>query len=141
MKNIVSFDTAKRLKGAGFPQPKYIEIGFVYSDEGDLLYLRECSFIVRMLCGEIGEISGLVFAPTATDILVRLEECTIYSDIRSSKFICSTGSNSDGIAWFSIAHENPAEAAALAWLEINEKKWYDKIEIATNDVLPGSHVK
>lgn len=28
MKNIVSFDTAKRLKGAGFPQPKYIEIGF-----------------------------------------------------------------------------------------------------------------
>lgn len=118
MKNIVSFETAKRLKEAGFPQPEYIDAGFCYDHNGELTYIRECSF-------PPGGAYGLTFAPTATDILEHFEDCTLYYDIRSGKFTCSTGSNSDGIAWFSVSHENPAEAAALAFLAT---KSADKIQ-------------
>lgn len=86
MKNVVSFETAVRLKEAGFPQPQ--------PEFGQVWYLGEgASFIVYMV-NEHGYVFGmygdglkavigrlpkeLIFAPTATDILEQLQRVAIH---------------------------------------------------------------
>lgn len=122
MKNIVSFDTAKRLKEAGFPQPEYIDAGFCYDHNGELTYIRECSF-------PPGGAYGLTFAPTATDILEQLSDnmglhymVGLNDWRRSWQCICFSIFDHPEKYWFA---DGPAEAAALAFLSA---KSADKIQ-------------
>lgn len=159
MKNIVSFETAKRLKDAGFPQPEFDTGQFWYNQYKAITFVGRWEVpdggVDKSFCcmsvssGRTDKIVPVkhdaFFAPTATDILEQLtDHVAFYYVVGLSEarrcWQCIGFSIFDHPEkyWFA---ENPAEAAALAWLEINEKKWYDKIEIVNNDVLPGTHVK
>jgi hypothetical protein len=122
--DIVSFETAKKLKEAGFPQPEpavgqvwYNEIGFPSlltrnMGEGEWRFVLLASGEVRF---DLVDFGRTFFAPTATDILPLLGE--------------SYGLNCEGDGWQvfwmsswgyedTIAeHANPAEACAAAWLK------------------------
>ena len=122
----VTFETACRLNGDGFPQPSlsYLQkwctkidfetferhiIGF----PGDKFYIYADSFDTSNIC----------FMPTATDILKELPEYAIAKHIDYY--------NTSGEAWFCwdtanktviFSHPtNPAEAAARAWFHENKK--------------------
>lgn len=123
---IVTFDTAQRLKEAGFPQPE--------PGDGQVWYDRyENLGVLSLLHGAPGarpeisvllfgdsdtfslfDMDGFVFAPMATDIMHHLPghamtiegELWVIFDIETGDYISD---------W----HENPAEAAAQAWLHKN----------------------
>lgn len=127
MKNTVSFETASRLKAAGFPQPEP-EAGQVWREERYahiVIGEMEDGFSV---CFEsrtgpwievVETLEGLVFAPTATDILAQLPSAAnISKPFNAELWLCVYGENEDN--W--TESNNPAEAAALAWFEIHEKK-------------------
>ena len=127
MKNTVSFETASRLKAAGFPQPEP-EAGQVWREERYahiVIGEMEDGFSV---CFEsrtgpwievVETLEGLVFAPTATDILPQLPSAAnISKPFNAELWLCVYGENEDN--W--TESNNPAEAAALAWFEIHEKK-------------------
>lgn len=63
--DVVSFETAKRLREAGFPCPKYIELGFGYTETGALYTISDYKIPPSGL-------DGMVFAPSATDIMRQL---------------------------------------------------------------------
>jgi len=118
--NVVSFETAKQLKEAGFPQPKVIKDGLCgYAKDGRLF----C--VVPGIMHEIVEIHSIVFAPSATDILKELGRKYILC-IASNWWYCEKTQHvnevPDGFeVMASYGHENPAEACAAAWLAKNEK--------------------
>jgi hypothetical protein len=124
--DIVVFETAKRLKEAGFPQPEYIERGFGYDETGSLFTIQECSF-------PPGGVGGMYYAPTATDILLEIDGA-ILEFIRFSKqfpnepdawFCQNVIVKSNGFFDFEDIGEhptNPAEAVAAAWLSVNANK-------------------
>lgn len=128
MENIVTFETAKRLKDAGFPQPEPATGQIWYGPKDKTAYLiNEVSHktIYFIALGDYGNEEILeakhlylfVFAPTATDILRELQ----YADLtfRSGKFRVT-------LEHIISSHDNPAEAAAVAWLELYEKKFAEK---------------
>lgn len=115
MKNHTSYETSVRLKNAGLPQPKKYEFGqvwwFVLNTEPDCLVITK---------DEEGFNSqpSFVFAPTATDVLRLLEGFDIgYFTVIYEGWVMFDV-NGGRIA----KHKNPAEAAALAWLKLNEKQ-------------------
>ena len=126
MKNAVSFETASRLKAAGFPQPETVQEGqFWYSCIVRKTRERELRYINQF------DRTGILpteffacypyFAPTATDILAQLGDN--YNLTICSQFFRVEQMKAD--EYFVINYwqsDNPAEAAALAWLEIHEKK-------------------
>jgi len=130
MKNYVNFETASRLKATGFPQPGF-EFGQVWNDgEGCWLLCIEKNFFVQKGTIEVrytsDQLNGwLTFAPTAADIMKALgcEYVFWYDEYKrlSMFFVCKTGASYRD-AGKPTGHINPAEAAALAWLEIHEKK-------------------
>ncbi len=128
MDNIVTFETAQRLKEAGFPQPEPQSGQFWYNPEFGL-------FVVGPLFGENGwyrivfylnegrafnkEMHFLpecVFAPTTTDILREMPDgCFIEKTNEGYNFAFSR--------WYNMAkNTDPAEAAAEAWLKLREKQ-------------------
>lgn len=137
MKDILSYETSVRLKEAGFPQPTPEPGQFWYTSAGLLCWIarKELGGAFR-LCDTTGTAfrtlyvdfnKDLLFAPTATDILRELPN---YYYIRKYKY------ETDDVNRFSIFCElqeslltqiakgvniNPAEAAAEAWLQLNEK--------------------
>ncbi len=112
--DIVSFETAKKLKNAGFPQPEYIQLGFGYTDDGPRFYIEDCSF-------PKGGVDGMCYAPTATDILRVLWFLFDLKFGGNGKWlVCRANSLSDGPSPFH-EHDNSAEACAAAWLEENKK--------------------
>lgn len=132
MNNIVSFETAKRLKEAGFPQPEP-EFGQFWYNGSDLLvvvkYLGAKEWIACPLSGAnwtrlfsaafqrpivFGE---PVFAPSATDILRELGPGFVLYFDSPGRWVLSEN-NPYGLC---TNHENPAEASAEAWLKLNEK--------------------
>lgn len=134
MKNTVSSPTAQRLKAAGFPQPD-IEAGQVWREEryahiviGEMedgfsvcFESRTGPWIEVVETLILKNLEGLVFAPTATDILAQLGDN--YNLTICSQFFRVEQMKAD--EYFVINYwqsDNPAEAAALAWLEIHEKK-------------------
>jgi len=102
--NTVTFETAKRLKEAGFPQPEP-EFGQVwYSPNGAIrvIYIKTYD---------------LVFAPSATDILKEIPFFGSLSfEVYETRFEFRVWEGLKLIA----KNENPHEAAALAWLSIQE---------------------
>ena len=133
MKNVVTFETAKRLKEAGFPQPEPGLGQFWYNgDSTDLGVLCNCiSANWKFTYSSVGEkydgtdgnytddMLGCIFAPSATDILPDLicHDLGYYNDGDKEIWILF-GLNMEEIA----QNDNPAEAAAAAWLHLNEKK-------------------
>ena len=124
--DIVSFETAKRLKEAGFPQPEFSTgqmwynefsaitvIGKKELDENDseTIYFFCHSLLtsrtdrMRLALGY-----GIYFCASATDILRHLPQGLSLS-YQNTRFIIKGHKN-----------DNPSEVAALAWLEINEKQ-------------------
>lgn len=110
--DIVTFETAKRLKDAGFPQPAPAFGQFWYDDRGVLFFVVESfdenpipfnGIWVIEKAGEVIHVNrgvfseSLIYAPSATDI-----------------WICVSPEQKEFI------HDNPAEAAALAWLGIKK---------------------
>lgn len=122
--DIVSFETAKKLKEAGFPQPEYIALGFGYTDNGTRFYIEECRF-------PMGGVNGMYFAPTATDIMREIynhfEEMPGYS-VEIILFPRDDGYQIRIFEDLPFDAMKPvvkfgkiaAGAAALAWLELNK---------------------
>jgi hypothetical protein len=127
MKNTVSFETASRLKAAGFPQPE--------PEAGQVWYEGQKAYVLGKIeqrqlhgvyldgeCFEACDINAMrddIFAPTATDILAQLPSAAnISKPFNAELWLCVYGENEDN--W--TESNNPAEAAALAWFEIHEKK-------------------
>ncbi len=117
MKNIVSFETAKKLEAAGIERPK-VEAGqYWYVCNGGLRLvagIRNGGFLVNGcfngLWREIvfdATFEDWIYAPTATDILDQLPDCKMWHH---------------GGFWFvekldrEFANENAAEAVAEAYL-------------------------
>jgi hypothetical protein len=118
MKNIVSFETAKKLEAAGIERPTP-EIGQFWHDDNQCTllissisrgyafakYTHDQALPIVMIGFE--DFNELVYAPTATDILEQLPDCKMWHH---------------GGFWFvekldrEFANENAAEAVAEAYL-------------------------
>jgi hypothetical protein len=108
MLDIVSFETAKRLKEAGFPQPEISDC-FLYATLRGYSVLCLKAFRKTVIVGGgNGVLKDFLFAPTATDILRELPG----ADLRwnGSTFFCKYRGETE--------NENPAEALAQMWLKI-----------------------
>ena len=131
MTNTVSPETGRRLAAAGFPQPSPAPGQFWYAPSGSLLFVISFdskSFVLAQIGHNSTFKVGLddfevwIFAPTATDILRELGHSSMFWDERKCGFSISTVDNINLIGWTIINNTNPAEAAALTWLSIHEKK-------------------
>jgi len=123
--DIVSFETAKRLKEAGFPQPEHKSQGQVWYSGGHYaIYVAAGEFLRCGFVSKKGEnfetlfdrrarmkIENEIFAPTATDILRLLPDNDFYFD---GKHFAFSGDMEQG-------SDNPAEVAAAAWLSLSAK--------------------
>jgi len=120
MKNHVSFETAKRLEAAGFPKPKP-EFGQAWYDEDGAYVIGSVSG--KLICGSWQDgdsfsdasMDGDIFAPTVIDILQELDGYV--TDGETCYFV-----NAANELVNEYLPKNPAEAAAAAWLSINEKQ-------------------
>lgn len=140
MKDICTFETAKALKDAGFPQPEP-EAGQVwYARHETFIFLGRISSGAWTVCSvdydEVQNIypNDMVFAPTATDLLLDLPEDThLYvADVDGERFFVpslfefvenETIKYDDGLmaGWdISEPDTNPAEACAAAWLALSK---------------------
>ena len=117
-----TFDTAKRLKEAGFPQPSP-EFGQVWwhpesetnavlinSDRSDgrCLFMDAEGFRLFM------KLEDLIFAPTDADILLQMPDGHALTRVNQDMFICIEGEplmGTDGCEY------DVAEAAAIDWFE------------------------
>jgi len=130
----VTFETAKRLKDAGFPNPEpYMMRLFFHQNGREWLILLQDN---RCLCGANGRTEKVMkykkehielycyFAATATDILKELTSddffWSVFYDPYIEKFYTHK-TNNRGNTVSLTSHKNPAEAAAQAWLSIHEK--------------------
>jgi len=109
----VTFETAKRLKDAGFPQP---ETCF-----GQVWYLNhnERPVLIGSAEGTITQGQERVFAPSATDILK-----VFSNDGYDSPLLYWRPINGMWVCDFDVQtfdRENPAEACGAYWLSIHEK--------------------
>ncbi len=134
MQQSVIAETARRLKGAGFPMPEPKSGHFWYDGYRNLSVLsvllqapgQENKIMVLILDAEdtyetiLEEMRGFVFAPTATDILEQLPGWNLaYTKV----FGWIVYWDAPGLAEpIQFCHENPAEAAALAWFHEHEKE-------------------
>ena len=129
MNNIVSFETAKRLKAAGFPQGGWKEGIAIYSSTGETFIIGEdvgSSLNGWTVCSPSSIECTDIFAPSATDILPHLgiAHRLVYA---VSGWWCDIieelPDDTDGFRVIEAFNdETPAEAAAAAWLSIHEKK-------------------
>lgn len=114
----VTFETAKRLEAAGFPQPEKLRGGFWYNPDGvDTVF----TFDIRHGAAPT---MWRYFSPPATDILKELGRDYNLSFMEGFWY-CQYSSGDfppfakEPSVW---KHESPAECAAMAWLQIHEKK-------------------
>lgn len=138
MKDVVDFETAKRLRDAGFPQPGYpipdpVDVmgRVMYDADGDkfMCFWQEedgggVISLTPFMNNKQDCKNPLVFAPTATDILRELPEDN-YIGFESGHFVIKE------FMWFGDAGyeftdvvppcDNPAEGLAKRWLRLNEK--------------------
>lgn len=123
--NHVTYETAVRLKEAGFPQPAPEAGQFWYCPYGGLYFLQD---IEQGFCrtrkvgtnhGWMTNLSFWVFAPTATDILKALgfPFYLIYDETAAQWFLNNPDSEVE--IWKA---GSPAEAAAQAFLNLKAKQ-------------------
>lgn len=136
--NHVTFETAKRLEAAGFPQPKlnHLQLWTArrYPDgtarHDALLIVNTKNTLIPFDGGNHVDCDEKrrAFMPTATDILPLLGANWNLSSYKMPsglvQFACiwnyEEGESADpGREFYSTS---PAEAAAMAWLQIHEKK-------------------
>lgn len=103
MLDIVTFETAKKLKEAGFPQPSLEDGQFWYSSKEQVICFGHT---VDNWCETDYDVSA--FAPTATDILRQIPGANLKWN--GSTFVCKYRGKVDDT--------NPAECAAKMWLKI-----------------------
>ena len=136
--NIVTYETAQRLKAAGFPQPVVKEGQHWYKSEDVLLYIYRVGYKPenenRLLCSCVmpvdlhTPVEGVVFnehdsfAPDATGILRELPSSSMLIIFQEATpengpvFDCMVEPHTHSLK------ANPSEAAALAYLSIHEKQ-------------------
>jgi len=130
MNNIVSTETAIRLRDAGFPQPEF-EFGQLWESESgrNLAFVGTAQFVLLKQQYHLKEI---VFRPTAGDILRAIYNHFASMPGFSVDIRLSPTENGFYVDVFEALpfdtrnkvwefHENAAEAAALAWLKTREK--------------------
>ena len=106
----VSFETAKKLKEAGFPQPAQCMGQWWYNPKGyRTLTAFDDSYadMAKLVMDEY------VYAPTATELLP--EDWLLMRE--GPNWICQHFEDSHKY----VIDDNPAETAALAWLYVNKK--------------------
>ena len=134
MSNHVTFDTAKRLAAAGFPQPEftdnanqhwYDKIGrlkvFLSKDKKESI--RPFKFFNFATAGLDfwASVESHVFAPTATDILEQLNTGPQEYDgwfLGSGGFVCEY-KQGEGFVRSETSH-SLAESSATAWLNLRK---------------------
>jgi len=123
MKNVVTPETARKLKEAGFKQPSYSMCQIWYDPNGMKWIRMMPSYWTNPENGftvDNANFKLAAFAPTATDILQYLSgDSMAYVEEDKEWFVfveCAETGDLSG-----RTHENPAEAAALAWLEKHAK--------------------
>ncbi len=126
MKNVVSFETAKALREAGFPQANPTQGQFWYDDKKRMFVI--CAVNKKSVDGMwIGRGTAFksqmsdadIFAPTATDIMKELGRHFSMSIDYIGWIVRHHDLSEHGVGRH--VHENPAEACALAWLEMKKK--------------------
>jgi len=106
MKNIVTFETAQRLKEAGFPQPNWSFGQYWYNKHSALFpFTNDIRNAAKTW----------FFAPTATDILAQITGHSLTFSIESGWHCFFISRN--GVIYSDFQSDNPAEAAAAAWLQ------------------------
>lgn len=133
MKDVVDFETALRLKEAGFPQPS-LEVGqFWYMEGFDMPRIaivgswttadhRPVYRYIDANTWDFPDEKTAVFAPTATDILRELPGLDfelVYSEGNEDFAVHQT---LDGDIINSWNDENPAELMAKPYLHLKNKK-------------------
>ncbi len=123
--NHVTFETAVRLKDAGFPQPEpSFGQAWYYPtwDESPKFFIEKRGWWFMATINSAVHLREhanypTVYAPTATDILRELDENHFLTTLLDGRFCVAlfVGSG-DSI------HNNPAEACAAAWIALNEKQ-------------------
>ena len=128
MNNVTTFETSQRLKAAGFPQPvpEFGQVWYVPESEEQYICIKPANLLDRTFafmkpngCGNLFFAKEIVFAPTATDILRELgfEYSICYA---TYEFMITKEVKTSNIV-FTRNPDNPAEAAALAYLSLHEK--------------------
>lgn len=110
----VSFETAKKLKEAGFPQPEKYQPGMVAYYElagGENQWSLLTPAETLLTNDDVGEV--IAYAPTATELLP--EDWLLMRE--GPNWICQHFEDSHKY----VIDDNPAETAALAWLYVNKK--------------------
>lgn len=133
MKDTTTYKTARKLAAAGFPQPAPAP-GQWWGDSESLVFVfrawvdgKHDFFIVAQTVADgrpiiddyfdARDFTGLVFLPTVGDILRELpDESTLQRWSVDGLFYLEAANGYD-----QFMHEHPAEAAALAYLDIHEK--------------------
>lgn len=132
MQDFVTFETAIKLKEAGFPQPERLEFGQVFyprimASPDRVSYSDEPGISTKI--NSVDFFTQDVFAPRLTDImpLIGDDHIVMYCDgWVIMKEVDSDFSNEYfdyalTVIPFSDSYENPAEAAAQMWLKLNQK--------------------
>lgn len=127
MKNVVSFETAKALRDAGFLQPKPEPGQFWYDDTKRLFVIAAVGttsvtgmWIERGTAFQSKMNEFDVFAPTATDILEHLgRHFTTSKDSETNWIVRHHDLSENGKPI--CTHGNHAEASAKMWLQVNKK--------------------
>ena len=127
MKNVVTPETARKLKEAGFKKSRAEkgETWYAFENRPYFIFEQTDQFVMGIYLDGDFQTAALpakfvvekyVFAPTATDILPELgDHWTIDFWALSDEWVCR---HDNGARYY---NENPAEAAALAWLEKHAK--------------------
>jgi hypothetical protein len=123
--DVVSFETAKRLKDAGFPQPQVGDFQFwAKSNTGVETAIVRAGGDQERLLNQIFE--DRVYLPTATDILALLPmgyAVYTWQDLYSKNgwsWSCLNIMGKQHTDPRSDDFDNPAEACAKVWLELSE---------------------
>lgn len=108
--NFVTYETAVRLKEAGFLQPE---------QEAFQVWYMENGVPVSIETGFANTTPGLVYAPTADDILRELPDFAMYygKDFTGDMIFSVYDTLFRSPYQYPTHHGNAAEAAALAWFE------------------------
>lgn len=132
MNNVTTPETAQRLKDAGFPQPEKNAGQFWYKNKSEICVIiqadegRDTVAVKDIFSLDwvwLINLDDLIYAPTATDILRELGKSFVlyYDDTNGvNMWFCAKIAIVPQEVRLHLGHANPAEAAALAWLDKHE---------------------